>query len=297
MTSVIELPDATHLGLFTNRDEWLKVRESGIGGSEVAVICGLSKWESPYTLWCKKTGRIESPDISDREPVEWGNRLEPVIIDKFADTHPELTVHRDCGTYANKERPWQRANPDAIYELPDGKYGVLEIKTAQFEDDWQEGIPRYYYTQVQWYMQALGLGEGILAVLFHGNKYREFPIVANKLEQDVNLSQVQLFCEYLEHDTPPDFDGADSTYETVRQLNPLIDPEQSVEIEELGVEYMQLDQQSKQAYAKLQELKTRIMNAMGQAKTATVYGKATFTRSSRGPEGVPYLQVKKGKVE
>ena len=88
MNSIIGVPDANHMGLFTDREEWLKVRESGIGGSEVATICGLNKWESAYTLWAKKTHRIEAPDLSGREPIEWGNRLEPVIIDKFADDHP-----------------------------------------------------------------------------------------------------------------------------------------------------------------------------------------------------------------
>ena len=245
MTTIPELPDATHMGVFTDREEWLKVREGGIGGSEVATICGLNKWESPYTLWAKKMHLVESPDISDREPIEWGNRLEPVIIDKFEDMHPELNLVRDVGTYQHKERPWQRANPDALYWYFDEdnvvRYGVLEIKTAQFEDDWTDGVPRYYVTQVQWYLQTLGLGEATLAVLFHGNKYREFPILANKLEQDVNMERVLLFCEYLEHGTAPDFDGADSTYETVRNMHPNIDPSKSVELEDLVAEAQLLE--------------------------------------------------------
>jgi len=145
-------------------------------------------------------------------------------------------------------------------------------------------------------LQTLGLGEAIIAVLFHGNKYREFPIVANKLEQDVNLERVLLFCEYLEHDTPPDWDDSESTYETLRVQHPDIDPSKAVEIEELGVEYAQLDQQAKKAYAQLQGVKNRIMSAMGDAKTATVYGVPKFVRSARG-EGAPYLQAKKGTVE
>lgn len=297
MTTIPELPDATHMGVFTNREEWLKVREGGIGGSEVATICGLNKWESAYTLWAKKMHLVDTPDLSDREPIEWGNRLEPVIIDKFADIHPELEVLRDVGTYQHKQRPWQRANPDALYITPSGEYGVLEIKTAQFEDDWTDGVPRYYYTQVQWYLQALGLGEATVAVLFHGNKYREFPILANKLEQDVNLERVMEFLEYMANGQAPDFDGADSTYETVRAMHPHINPDMSVELDELGVTYLQLDREAKEAYKKLQHVKTQILDVMGDAKTGNVYGKATFIRSARGADGVPYLQLKKGTVE
>lgn len=297
MTTIPELPDAVHMGVFTDREEWLKVRQGGIGGSEVATICGLNKWESPYTLWAKKMNMIESPDLSDREPIEWGNRLESVIIDKFEDTHPELTLLRDVGTYQHKQRPWQRANPDALYLTESGEYGVLEIKTAQFEDDWTDGVPRYYVSQVQWYLQTLGLGEATLAVLFHGNKYREFPILANPLEQDVNLERVHEFLEYMANGQAPDFDGADSTYETVRSMHPNIDPSKAAELEDLGVEYLQLDRESKDAYKKLQHLKTRILDVMEDAKTGNVYGKATFIRSARGTDGTPYLQLKKGTVD
>ena len=39
-----------------DRNEWLKVRESGIGSSEVATIVGLNPWETPYQLWRRKMG-------------------------------------------------------------------------------------------------------------------------------------------------------------------------------------------------------------------------------------------------
>jgi hypothetical protein len=47
--------------------------------------------------------------------MEWGNRLEDVIIDKFADEHPEYVLLRDVGSWAHNERPWQKANPDFLY--------------------------------------------------------------------------------------------------------------------------------------------------------------------------------------
>ena len=79
MSKIPQFDSATWLGLFEDREEWLEVRKSGIGGSEVAAICGLSKWESAYTLWLRKTGQVEDKDLSGNEAVEWGNRLEPVV--------------------------------------------------------------------------------------------------------------------------------------------------------------------------------------------------------------------------
>lgn len=39
-----------------DREEWLQVRKSGIGSSEVATIVGLNPWETPYQLWRRKVG-------------------------------------------------------------------------------------------------------------------------------------------------------------------------------------------------------------------------------------------------
>lgn len=47
-----------------NKEEWLKWRSTGLGGSDVATICGLNKYKSPLQLWLEKTGQVE--------PVEAG---------------------------------------------------------------------------------------------------------------------------------------------------------------------------------------------------------------------------------
>lgn len=39
--------------------EWLAARQSGIGASEAAAVLGFSKFASPYSVWGRKTGRID----------------------------------------------------------------------------------------------------------------------------------------------------------------------------------------------------------------------------------------------
>ena len=272
--------------------EWLAVREAGIGGSEVASVMGLSKWQSAYTLWAKKTKR-ETESIAYSEPMEWGNRLEPVIIDKFADEHPELKVMRGVGTWHHSERPWQIGNPDAVFETEDGKMGVIEIKTAQYEEDWVDGIPRYYETQVQWYLQVFGFDKAYVAALFHGNKYREFQVDANEFVQSVNLDGVENFRTFVLSDTAPDFDGAKSTLETVRKMHPYIDNSNDVELGDLGVHYFAAAYRADEANEKKREMAARVLDAMGKAKRGLVEDKWVLSRQSRG-QGVPYLVQKKG---
>ena len=38
--------------------EWLDYRKTGIGGSDAAVVCGISKYKSPVELWMEKTNRL-----------------------------------------------------------------------------------------------------------------------------------------------------------------------------------------------------------------------------------------------
>jgi putative phage-type endonuclease len=289
---VAEMSRATYLATLDNgSDEWLELRKRGVGGSEVGTICGLNKWESAYTLWAKKTGRI-TEQVQMNEPMEWGNRLEPVVIDKFADEHPELEILRNVGTWAHRDRLWQIGNPDALY-VKDGKLGVIEVKTASSENDWFDGVPAYYATQVQWYMDVFDVEHAYVIVLFNGRNYREYELTRTPLAQELNREFVEDFRNQVASDFHPDFDGSISTMDTVRTLNPDI-VDEGVELGWLGVQYFPAETKFKEAEAELNEVKTRILDAMGSAKIGLVEGHQTFARQRRG-SNAPYLVIKRGK--
>lgn len=285
-----KIGDAVLVGQFENGSpEWHAARKTGIGGSDVSTICGLNPWTSAFALFCRKTGRI--PEQESNSSMEWGTRLEPVIAAKFADEHPELSVSASPGTYAHKDRPWQLANPDGILVDEAGKHGILEIKTAKYEDDWRNGVPLYYQTQVQWYLQTFGFEYAFVAVLFSGSMYREFYVAADEFQQQANLEQVIRFKAYLDADIEPDYDGASSTYEAVRLLHPDIE-DAEVELGDLGVSYMNALSDLADAEKKATELKSRVMGAMGKAKRGLIYDEPAVTRQAKGG-GAPYLVMKR----
>lgn len=76
-------------------EEWLLHRRNGIGGSDLAAICGISKWRTPMHVYLEKLG--ETPEEQMGEAAEWGTRLEPLVADKFASEHPELGDYREEG--------------------------------------------------------------------------------------------------------------------------------------------------------------------------------------------------------
>jgi putative phage-type endonuclease len=270
--------------------EWLTLRGTGIGGSEVGTILGLNPWESPFTLWAKKTARIDA-QIPTNEAMEWGNRLEPVVLDKFAENHPEFEVLRDVGTWHHKDRPWHVANPDAVYREGD-TFGIIEVKTAQYEDAWADGVPRHYEAQVQHYLDAFGFSAAFVVVLFHGNRYREYEVLADPNAQAEALEKVTAFREYVANDIKPEFDGALSTYQTVRAINPLIE-DAEVELGWLGVDYFAAEAVAKEAEAEVLKLKSLILDALGTAKRGLVEGEWVLSRQARGA-GDPYLVTKRG---
>ena len=66
------------------REEWLKYRTQGIGGSDVSVIAGINPFKSVYQLWLEKTGKIET-EQTDSEYAHFGAILEPIVKKEFMD--------------------------------------------------------------------------------------------------------------------------------------------------------------------------------------------------------------------
>ena len=65
--------------ILNSREEWLDERKKSIGGSDAAACIGMNPWKTNVQLWEEKTGRIEPEDISDKEEVKYGIRMEPVV--------------------------------------------------------------------------------------------------------------------------------------------------------------------------------------------------------------------------
>ena len=192
--------------------QWVEARKNGIGGSDVASIMGLNKYSSPLNVWLVKTGREESPDLSDNQAVEWGNRLEDVVADKFADEHPELQVRRRNATMVSIKRPWAFANIDRWVTDGKGNVGILEVKTVGMRRaaDWDNGVPLYYLTQVMHYMSVTGYKYVWVAVLIGGQEFREYYIERDDQDiQAINDAVDTFWRDFVETDTAPALIGND----------------------------------------------------------------------------------------
>lgn len=196
----------------TSRADWLEQRRHGIGSSDASIIMGLSAWESPYTLWEQKTGRapLDPPvDPATAELREWGNRLEPVIRAAVAD-ELDLDIVKEDRAWANKKRPWLRANLDGIVH---GEQIVFEFKnTSAFNRaQWEDQIPDHAEIQVHHTGLVCGWTDAVVAGLVGGNHLSIHRLTLNPNILEMMLAAEEKFWQHVETDTAPDVDWHERT--------------------------------------------------------------------------------------
>jgi putative phage-type endonuclease len=284
------LLEAVLLGDFANgSQEWHDLRDEpgAVGGSDIAPIAGLSQWESAITKWAKKTKQIPD-EITPNMSMRLGTKLEAPILEIFTEEHPELTVY-ETGTWANKENPWARSNPDGLYQTEDGSWGIVEVK---FSRDYWTGVPQAYRAQVLWYMKVFGIRQAKLVALA-GSSYQEYDIEWDEFEAQILWDAAIRFREACLEMKMPYWDGSNSTLETIRALSPGI-TDTEVDLDDLGMHYINSVTELDKATAKMTELKARVIQAMDGAKRGLIFGEHFLSLRSRAG-GAPFLHQEKGK--
>lgn len=205
---------AKYLGQFDlHSPEWHDAR-SGIGGSDIASVMDKNPWKSAYTLWAEKSGLLPADD-SPTMAMKLGTAFEPVIRELFATENEDWLIIHETGTWQSVLDPMLKANPDGIIEWHDGNLGILEIKfTRQYWDE----LPEHYNLQVQHYLNVLGLDRGMV-VAVAGGEWREFEVFRDDSLIDTMKTRLRAFYGFLDTKQAPDYDGSDSTYETVREIS------------------------------------------------------------------------------
>jgi putative phage-type endonuclease len=296
ITEHSQITTATCLGVFEDGSpEWHEQRDQPgiITGSMIGTLLGLNQWESPLSLFYKRTGQIDSwiePSMS----MKLGKALEQPILDIFEGEHPDWTVYR-TGTWESIEHPWLRANPDALYLDEHGELCLIEVKFSRnyFNDE----IPPSYRAQMMWYLGCLGIKKGLLVALAD-SAYKEIAIEFDQFEFDWMVTEAVKFRQMLATNTPPNYDGSNSTYEAQRKVNPEIDGSEVEIAELLGIDLVNLACEIDELNVTLTEMKSRTLAQMGKAKTAFIEidgEKIVVAKRSQRGLGAPYIQVEKGK--
>ena len=151
----------------SSHEEWLAERGKGIGASEVGALLGLSPYETPFSLWLKKTGQIEPEP--ENVAMKLGHYLEPVVAQLWEEETGEKVIKASAADiiYVHPEYDYMRATPDRIVR---GRKKLVEIKTTVTQVD-PEDIYPHWLCQCQFQMYVTGIHDCDLAYLVQGRYF------------------------------------------------------------------------------------------------------------------------------
>lgn len=286
------------------RDKWLAARRAGISASEIAVVLGISPWDSPFNLyWAKTLGW----DGDENELMRTGAHLEATIADWWiAECDPnENLVTGPAGLYFSSERPWQLATPDRlVYGIcPSCEHGppetfgcwdcrntqqdgppiaLLECKWVSYSwDGWGEPgtdeVPTHYRAQVQQQMDVMEVDTTYIAALGPGG-FRQYEMHRDEADIALQRKAGEEFMARLANGDPPDLDAHDATLGALKRLHPDLEDADAVIPFEVAVDYTRAVQQLREAEAAKVAAEIQVRAAMGSARRAVWDGELVATR-------------------
>ncbi len=271
------------IGDSSDRDAWLDLRRTGIGGSDAPAILGLVGWASPASVQADKWNLLEEPDQA--EHLKWGQRLEGVILEAFAEEigHP---VDRYGLLIRSTEHPFMLCTPDGVF-TKDGTRYYVQAKNTMMASAWEEDVPDHVKVQVQHEMAVTGAEACYVAALVFGNRLRWARVERDQsFIEDVLIPAEREFWRLVEAREPAPPDASEHTRKALEKLYPEDSGEMVVldgSFTDLHVERLELLDRQKATKRRLQEIGNTFRHAMGSATFAqlqngVIYSLRTQTR-------------------
>ena len=200
---------------------WLECRMHGpkgtipytVGGSDVAVIFGVSPWTTPLELWMIKKGRAKPSVKSNALQLEMGHFLEPIAAHFYAKKTGNI-VTEDTFLYQHADFPYALANFDRRFQrASDGEPGILECKSCTYHNasEWADNkYPLYYEFQLRYYLAVADVNIGDFSALWGNNPDNDmaFPgLERDKVKEDMIFERLEEWIWSLENDKPPKMDS------------------------------------------------------------------------------------------
>ena len=241
-------------------EEWLKYRRGGIGGSDVSIIFGVSHFRTGRELYYDKLGIKPYQDEEDRTWLQkkMGHALEDLVAEIFA-KKTGLEVFEIKKMFSHPLHPFMRADVDRFVKTKDGRRGILECKTTNWEnrDAWaDEKYPYQYELQIRHYMAVMNLDFAYIACSW-GNNEKDFAYryVERDLEFEDEIIETEEYFweEYIQKKVEPPFvEKPDMALKCLRQYLEKADPA-------LGMKVLPISLQSNiENYIRLKEEKSKI---------------------------------------
>jgi putative phage-type endonuclease len=237
-------------------------RRNRIGGSDVAAILGLSKWKSPVELYLEKTGEA-APDDGQKPWLEWGTKIEPLLLDKVAD---------EIGEPIERKVRVQHPTLDWFCGEADGltPSRIIEAKIDRYGFQWgvagTDDVPDYYAVQVQAYMMMTGRELAEFATLVGGSDFRRYTVAASMTVQQWIEEEVIEFWLRVKMRDPPNPRTEEDCKALWRRSNG-VTVTASTLAQETHAELVALRAQAKDIEARTEAARAILMMELGESDT------------------------------
>lgn len=291
------------------RQKFLERRRGSIGGSDLAAICGVSRFKTPYDVWLDKRGEGQETD-PDNQFIYWGNVLEDVVAREYS-IRTGQKIQRVNAQMVHPDAPFLHANIDRAVVNPDiaGRVAwkdgrlttdrILECKTANgfaaalWGDEGTDAVPDEYFIQCQLYMSITQADHADVAVLIGGNDYRVYHIERNEALMADLMAEAEAFWKLVQDGIAPD---PQSIADAQKRWPKHIASKQAVAttaavlaVEELNT----IKDQMKALEAREDALKLQIMEEMKDAEVLTDMGDPLVTWKAQSADRIDTKALRK----
>lgn len=209
-----------------NKQEWLMERKSYIGGSEIAIICGVSSFDkTALDVYLSKV----NPDIVELtkddpnyEAAYWGTKQEEIIAERYAEER-NVIIQTQPTLIRHPKHPFIACNIDRW--VGNREY-ILECKTSHFYKMKQWGeqgtdqVPESYLIQCAYYASICDVPKVDIAVLIGGQNFRIYTYNRNKeLEEKLIKIACNFWHNHIEKRIPPRCVSTRDTFNLFPQSN------------------------------------------------------------------------------
>lgn len=288
------------------RAEWLALRNSGIGASEMPAIMGLSTWESAVHVYARKVGAIPVDDDEPSEAAYWGTTLERLVAARWS--QKTGIPHQWCGELARSiEHPWALATLDA--RVPNARSSAvestptpLECKTANQHkaSDWAAGAPEAYRVQAHQQMLVTGADECFVACLIGGQTFVWDTVTRDEALMRRIVMAGARFWQCVQDRSPPLPDGSDSSIAALDALYPTHFGDVDLDADMLAVDEVRQDAIGR--IKALEDIRDRANAALraaiaggkrGRLPTGVSYTLSTVNKSEYVVKATSYTQLRR----
>lgn len=188
------------------REEWLRYRKQGIGGSDAGAICGFNPYRTAMQVFYDKTSD-EIEDI-DNEAMRQGRELEDYVAQRFVEETGKK-VRRANAMFYDERNPFMLADVDRMIV---GENAGLECKTVSpyMAEHWKDDkVPLSYQMQCYHYMSVCNADRWYVAALIYG---REFKVYTLERDEEIIANLIHLeedfWNNYVQKRVLPEPDGS-----------------------------------------------------------------------------------------